>query len=426
MGSGDGCHPHGLMSRFILVDCNNFFVSCERLFRPDLEGKPVIVLSSNDGCVVSRSKEAKDLGIAMGVPFFEIRELCAFHSVVVCSSNFTLYRDISSRVMQVLWECAPSVEVYSIDEAFLEYGDSFGLKELFSIGSKIRGMVLRYVGIPTSVGIGPTKTLAKIATDLAKKEGIFGVADLCRSDFREKMLARCDVGDIWGVGSALAQRFRRHGVMTALDVARQDPSEIRASFGVVGERIVLELCGKSCRPLQTAHERKSIICSRSFGEGLDDVEEISYALCSHVSSAACQLREEGLCAGMVEAFIEDKNRQGYSSSSRLLRPTNETAALISQVRKMFLSELYSEGKRYRRCGVIFSNLVREEEVPLDLFEHRKKSEMLSPIVDEVNQRFGKGSLFYAATGTSGDWKAASRHRSGRYTTGWDDVAVVRA
>jgi DNA polymerase V len=412
------------MSRFVLVDCNNFFVSCERLFRPDLEKRPVVVLSSNDGCVVSRSQEAKALGIAMGIPFFEIRHLCALHNVEVCSSNFGLYGDLSSRVMQLLRESAPRCEVYSIDEAFLEFEESYGLKELSSICSGIRRKVAKWVGISTSIGIGPTKTLAKIATGLAKKERVFGVTDLCRKERRREVLSRLGIGEVWGVGPSLERQFLSLGVTSALEATMQDIPKIRERLGVVGLRIVLELIGESCLPLQEVQMRKSIIRSRSFSAALSNVEDISYALCTHVSSAVLQLRKEGLCAAKAEPFIVDKDRQYYAALELFSPPTDDSMKIIGKVRKMLLTQLHQEGRSYKKCGIMLYDFMPKDQVPLDLFSHplRAKSDRLMSVIDGVNQRFGHNTLFYAAAGSSEIWRPTSLFRSG----GFDDFPLVRA
>lgn len=420
------------MSTFVLVDCNNFYVSCERLFNPSLEGCPVIVLSNNDGCVVARSSEAKKLGIKMGEPLFQIRNLCRDHDVYVYSSNYLLYGDLSRRVMRLITEMTPSCQIYSIDEAFAEYPSSVASGQIVREAIEMRRIIKRWTGIPTSLGIAPTKTLAKVATDFAKKEPL-GVFDLTSPALQEKILKDYPVGDIWGIGSRLKAKLNAMGIFSAWEFCRADPVFIRKRMGVVGERMLWELRGISCLPLEKAPPKKSITYSRSFGEVVLDKEALSEALSTYTANACVKLREEGSCAQALCVFVESQIEPGQPERHYdnvvipLPFPTNDTPEIIHAA-KACMDRLFQEERRYKKCGLILLDLMPEACVIPDLLAgvSDPKRRRLASVVDDLNARMGRNTLFYGAMGVSSGWKTNSKRRSDGYTSSWGSLAVVRS
>lgn len=418
---------------YVLVDCNNFYVSCERLFNPRLEGRPVIVLSNNDGCVVARSQEAKQLNIKMGEPFFKIRNLCLQHSVVVYSSNYKVYGDLSQRVMQVLTDMAPEIQIYSIDEAFLAYPPTMPANEILAHCIDIRRKVKKWVGIPTSIGIAPTKTLAKAANDMAKKDRTRGVFDMSFPAVREAVLKDFPVEDVWGIGSRTAAKLRALGVYTAAEFCAMDAVIIRRKFGVVGERMLWELRGVSCLPLEEAAAKKSITCSRSFGKAVTEEADLAEALATYANTACIKLRQQDSCAKALCAFVEiliDPQAGTRSYASAMVPfavPTSDTPQIISAAKRC-LPVLFREGQRYKKCGVILLDLVAEADIIPDLFlgapdPHRQH---VMRTVDALNARFGKNAVFFGAMGVDPRWKARSSRRTQAYTTEWDSLALAKA
>jgi DNA polymerase V len=356
---------------FALVDCNNFYVSCEQIFNPKLRGRPVIVLSNNDGCVVSRSNEAKSLGIGMGVPAFEIEELIRKNNVAAFSSNYTLYADMSERVMETLSSFTPQIEVYSIDEAFLDLsGFSCSLTEY---GRKIRRTVGQWTGIPVTVGIGRTKTLAKIATHLAKRSAkAGGVLDLTDSAYFEKALAKTPVEKVWTVGIKTTIKLKRAGITTALALRDADTSWIRQVFGVVGIRTVFELRGICCYKLEhNPPSKKSVSVSRMFGEPVESIEQLKQAISCYAARAGEKLRENNLVAGVMTVYITTsrfiKNRYFNSHTTAFEVATNDTAELIRGACKC-IEMIYRRGYEYKKCGIIFNCLVPENRAQLALYD----------------------------------------------------------
>lgn len=421
------------MSRFVLVDCNNFYVSCERLFHPKLEGRPVIVLSNNDGCAVARSQEAKKLGIKMGDPFFKIKDFCHYHKVVVFSSNYEFYGDISQRVMNMLAEVAEEIQIYSIDEAFLTYSNHLSKEDLFQHCLELRHKIKRWTGIPTSMGIAPTKTLAKVASKLAKKDLAKGVYDLSSASLQESVLREFPLGDIWGIGRRLEMRLRALGIYTAWQFREQDPLLIRKKLGVVGERMLWELRGVSCLPLEQVQAKKSICCSRSFGQAITNLQDLSEALSTYVNSAGIKLREQRSCTKALCVFVESvldaqMGTRAYDNAVIAFpMPTNDTPQMISSAKKC-LATLFRKEQRYKKCGVILLDLVAEESMVPDLFQQapHPKRRLVAQTVDALNEHFGKNTLFYGAMGVNPHWKMRSDSRSRCYTTRWEDLAVVKA
>jgi len=436
---------------FALVDCNNFYVSCERVFQPSLEGKPVVVLSNNDGCVVSRSDEAKKLGIKMGVAFFEVKDEAERNGVIALSSNYSLYADMSRRLMETLCNFTPEIEVYSIDEAFLNLA---GLSEnLTDYGRRIKETVRQWTSMPVSIGIGRTKTLTKIANRIAKrpacpeyltKEKIptedgtagrsaeaTGVFELTDSAVDE-ILAQIGVEHVWGVGIKTAIKLKRAGVETALALRDADVEWIRRRFGITGVRTVYELQGINCYELEEQPPmKKSVTVSRIFGRKVETVEELKEAIASYASKAGEKLREEGLAAGVMIVFVMTSRfvnkRKRYFNSHTVTFPaaTNYAPELINYAAKA-AGQLYRKGFQYNKAGIILSDLVPEDSVQGNLFDKvdRQKSRRLMQAVDAVNARLPFASLRWAAEGINQPWQAKFSKRSKRYTTRWDELPEV--
>jgi DNA polymerase V len=422
-----------------LVDCNNFFCSCERVFNPALMDKPVVVLSNNDGCIISRSEEAKALGIPMGAPLHEQQEVIRKHGVHVFSSNYTLYGDMSSRVMSILREEVPAIEVYSIDEAFLRLPGNFDEE----MARALRTKVLQWTGIPVCIGIGSTKLLAKLANRHAKKNKALtgGVFDLTRYSDPEGILADTPTDGIWGVGRNLAARLAKMGIRTALDFQHADPAAIRKSMGVVGERIFRELNGISCLELETMPpDRKGVMASRSFGSPVESLEELEEALANHVARAGEKIRRFGLLATGMEVFLQTnrfrKDQPQYSPGVGITldRPTNATAELMKTASDL-LHRIYRSGYRYKKTGVQLTNLVSEEGFQPSLFDQAKPGRIdVDKIVDEINRRLGDPKnpvITRASQGTersgkeNNGWRMKSERHSPHYTTDWNQLPEAR-
>ena len=418
---------------FALVDCNNFYASCERLFNPKLAGQPIVVLSNNDGCVVARSNEAKALGIQMGVPEFQIRPLLQAHHVHVFSSNYRLYGDLSQRVMETLEQFSPDLEIYSIDEAFVSLG-GFERRNLTDYGRQIRKTVKQWTGLPVSVGIAETKTLAKLANRVAKRTAdTDGVFDLLACQDREALFDGVAVGDVWGIGPSSARLLTQQGITTVLQLCQADEHWIRKHLGVVGVRILAELRGQSCLALEDCPAPKQgITCSRTFGRAVTTLDEMEEAVSSYVSRAAEKLRREGLAATVVTVFImtntftEDPHYRN-SVTCALSVGTDTTSELI-RVALKGLRGIYRDGYRYKKAGVMCTALVPAGQVQPDLFDRqdRPKSKRLMAAVDAINDRWGSGTLDYASSGLTKAWQTQCHRRSPAYTTDWDALPVVHA
>ena len=418
---------------FALVDCNNFYASCERVFHPKLAGQPIVVLSNNDGCVVARSNEAKALGIAMGVPEFQVRPLLRTHHVHVFSSNYRLYGDMSQRVMETLEQFSPHVEVYSIDEAFLSLA-RFERRNLTDYGRLIRRTVKQWTGLPVSVGIAETKTLAKIANRVAKRTpDTDGVFDLLACPDRDTLLGRVAVDEVWGIGPNYARLLKQQGIATALQLRQADEQWIRRHMGVVGLRMVAELRGRSCLELEECPAPKQgITCSRAFGRSISTFAELEEAVSSYVSRAAEKLRGEGLAATVLTVFVmtnEFTQEPQYRNSVTCALPvgTDTTSELIRAALRG-LRTIYRDGDRYKKAGVMCTALVPTGQVQPDLFDQqdRPKSKRLMTALDAVNDRWGAGTLEYASCGLTKAWKTQFHRRSPAYTTDWDELPVAHA
>ena len=412
------------MTAFALVDCNNFFVSCERVFRPALEGRPVVVLSNNDGCVISRSEEAKELGIGMGVPFFQVRALCAERRVAVISANHELYVDLSRRVSDVLKRHAPVVEAYSIDESFLTLPQD---ADLPARARALRDEVGRWTGIPVSVGLAPTKALAKLASDKAKKAG--GVLSLLEPDIRAGVLAKTPVEHVWGVARRSAEKLAAHGVRTAADFSALEDALILKTLGIGGLRLAHELRGTSCISLASAApERQSVTVSRSFGRSVASLQAIESAVASFAARAAERARRHGLKAGAVRVFLGWREDGRPASDDAVLRltPTADTTAL-TRAAKGLAGRLFVEGRSYRKAGIILGALEAEDSAQAKFFDDgaAERGRRLAHAVDRLNASLGPGTLSYAGELTSKAWAPRNERRSPRWTTNWEELPRAR-
>lgn len=421
------------MNHFILVDCNNFYVSCERLFNPAIESKPVVVLSNNDGCVISRSQEAKRLGIKMGEPMFKIRDFCKQRNVFVYSSNYQMYGDISQRIMQTLSSLAPEMQIYSIDEAFLTFPKTYDGNFIYNHCSEIRHIIKKWIGIPVSIGIGPTKTLAKAANKQAKKDRARGLFDLSSPSLQCEILKEFPIEDIWGIGRGCTAKLHALGIYTAEEFRNMEPTFVRRKMGVVGERILWELRGISCLPLEETVSKQSITCSRSFGSVVTEETDLGEALATFVNTACIKLRKQRCSAQAMSIFLESYldaqagTRQYFTTTLSFPLPTNDTPYIITAAKKC-LAHLFRPNQRYKKCGVILIDILPEANVIPDLFlgPIDPKRNKLMQTVDALNTRFGKNKLFYAAMGINPHWKMRSTMRSLRYTTEWEELPVVKA
>ncbi len=423
------------MGLYILVDCNNFYVSCERVFNPKLENRPVIVLSNNDGCVVSRSKEAKNLSIGMGVPFFQVQELCKRHGVAVLSSNFELYGDISRRVMRILEEYAPVCEVYSIDEAFLFFPEKeIAMSSIVSLCHTIRKDVLKHVGIPVSLGVAPTKTLAKVASSLAKQKIDTYMTVIASSEDEADVLDSFPVEGVWGIGKKWKERLYKMGIRTAGDFRNQNPSYIRSHLGVVGEKILWELRGVSCLSEEKLSSKKNIMSSRSFGKIVDTLEELHQAIATYTAQACASMRAQNSYTQTLCVYVETRNQEEHRFRSRknsivsLIHPTNDTSIIIKEA-KRGISQLFSRGEQYKKCGIILMDVLPEKvSTTPDLFHQppSEKRQRCMQFLDAINTAYGKNTLFFGAMGVSPGWKMKQEKCSHRYTTNWSELAVALA
>lgn len=417
------------MSSIALVDCNNFFVSCERVFNPKLLKRPVVVLSNNDGCIIARSGEAKKLGIPMGAPFFEYAELIDRNKVIVLSSNFALYGDMSGRVMATIAAFNPSIEVYSIDEAFL---DLRGVEDKIAYCSKLREKILQCTGIPVSIGIAPTKTLAKVAGDLAKKkpEGLFDFHDAKK---REMVLAKLPVEDVWGIGSRLRLTLERFGITTAGEFKDQEDLWIKKHFAVTGLRTALELRGTACLDLEeNPPAKQSMMTSRSFSRPLFTKEELDEKVASFAARGGEKLRDERSYASCLHVFVQSSSHDEigayYSNQATIIfpEPTNYTPTLI-QAAVEGLKKIFRKNVAYKRAGVLLSGLV--SHVQRDLFSPTsdhvfEKQALAMQLMDRANARFGYTILHIAAEGNR-EVRKENPNRSPCYTTRWEELLTVK-
>jgi len=414
-----------------LIDCNNFYVSCERVFQPKLRRRPVVVLSNNDGCVIARSNEAKALGLKMGAPLFKVQDLVEDHNVAVYSSNYALYGDMSHRVMEALQEFTPDVEVYSIDEAFMGLDDDRA-QSFHARGIDIRKKVLQWTGIPVSIGIAQTKTLAKIANRGAKKNEVSqGVLDLTPTAVQAEALEQTPVAEVWGVGPAYAKLLKAAGITTALQLRDADRRWIRRRMTIVGARIVEELRGISCLPLeQCPQQKKSLTCSRSFGLPVESLAELREAVAVYMTRAAERLRRGRLAAGVVTVFINTNRfstepQYGNSATYELAYSTDSTKEFLDWALKG-LESIYRPGYRYKKAGVMLNGLVPADQLSRRFFGDAsfERSRCVMKAVDEINRRYGHDTVRFGVAQPKGRWQTKCLKRSQCYTTRLKDILTI--
>lgn len=416
---------------FALVDCNNFYASCERVFRPDLRNVPIVVLSNNDGCVIARSNESKKLGIKMGVPAYQIKEEVRKYGIRVFSSNYTLYGDMSNRVMTILSSFTPNMEVYSIDEAFL---DLSGFSDLKEYGKHIVDTTTKWTGIPVSMGVAPTKTLAKIANKFAKKYKKYeGVCIIDTDEKRIKALQKTEIGDVWGIGHRTEKKLKLQGVNTAYDFTQMHRSWVRKYMTVVGERTWLELQGESCISLEEIQPDKKQICtSRAFGKTVTELEQMREAVAYYASLCSEKLRDQKSCTASILVFIhtnnfrEDLPQYFRNSVIELPVPTNSTLEITKYALEA-LGNIFKPGYQYKKAGVIITEIVPDTGIQTHLFDtvDRYKHNRLMKVVDNLNKGFTRNVLNLAIQGTNKTWTLRRELLSPCYTTKLSDVIRLK-
>ena len=435
MGSLDQNSTHAPL--FALVDVNNFYVSCERVFAPQLEKTPMVVLSNNDGCAVARSAEVKALGIKMGTPWFQMKDLAKQHGILACSSNYTLYHDMSQRVVEILRQFTPKLEVYSVDESFLQIESVLNAHESPAhLGSEIKQRIKQWTGLPVCVGIAPSKTLAKFANHLAKKNTSFnGVCDLSNMPKQDlyQWMSEVSAAEVWGVGRKIAKRLEGMGIHTVLDLVQVSPQMMRLQFGVVIERLCYELRGLSCLALEeVAPPKQQIIASRSFGKLVISLEELAESVATHTARATEKLREQGSVTGVISVFLQTnvfmRNEPQYSQSIQiqLTNPTDNTLTLTDAAIEG-LKTIYKKGFRYKKAGIILGLMTDKPLVQPSLFEDhlaKGKSARLMKTLDAINTKYGQQTLRSAVTGTQQTWHMKAENVSPKYTSHWDQLPSV--
>ena len=414
-----------------LLDCNNFYASCECVFDASLKGKPVVVLSNNDGCVIARSEEAKQVGVTMGSPLFKVESLLAEADAAIFSSNYALYGDMSGRVMNLLHNFTPEIEIYSIDEAFLSLEPR--KNSLNKLAHSIREKMYKWTGIPVSIGIAETKVLAKIANRRAKKsEETEGVLNLYRSDKTEPILKETPVQDIWGVGYRSALKLKANQILTAWQLREADNRFIRRLLTVVGARIALELRGIKCLPFELVQTKKhNITCSRSFGQTVSESKALKESVLFFLTRSCEKLRKYNLAANAVTVFIStDRFRpvpEAYSKTATYSSayPSDSNQELQEWAIKT-LERIYQPHFEYRRAGIILSGLVGAEKLTKRMFDDERfeRQHNLMKAIDEINQRFGKDTVRFASVKTEGDWKMKQLRKSPAFTTNWNEILKV--
>ena len=421
---------------FALVDVNSFYASCETAFRPDLKGRPVVVLSNNDGCVIARNAEAKRAGVKMGDPYFKQKDLFRRYGVVCFSSNYELYADMSSRVMSTLEAMSPRCEIYSIDEAFCDLTGVRNCRVLQEFGQELKDAVYQNTGLAVGVGIAQTKTLAKLANHAAKKwqRQTGGVVDLSNQDRQRKLMAALPVDEVWGVGRRISKKLEAMGIKTVLDLADTDIRFIRKHFNVVLERTVRELRGEPCLELEEfAPVKQEIVCSRSFGERITDYDSMRQAICSYASRAAEKLRGEHQYCRFISTFVKtspfalNEPYYGNSASVKLLTPTQDSRDIIAAATRS-LDAIWKDGHRYQKAGVMLGDFFSQGIAQLNLFDDsapRRGSEKLMEVLDHLNAKEGKGALYFAGQGIQQQWAMKRWMLSPRYTTRYSDLLRVR-
>ncbi len=418
---------------FGLVDCNNFYASCERVFRPKLRGRPIIVLSNNDGCVIARSNEAKALNITMGQPYFECEKTVKQHKVVVFSSNFSLYGDFSNRVMNTLEMFAPELEIYSIDEAFINLT---GLPEnnLVPFAKNLKNTVKKWTGIPVSIGIGPTKTLAKLANRIAKKQPEYdGVFNITNHPLSDEIMKKTDTGSVWGIGYRLRKHLSLYGITNVLELKNSPDEWIKKNFSINVLHTVHELRGESRMKMEEKPEtQKSIITSRSFRKPLTELSPLKEAIATFTSRAVEKLREQNCVASYIQAYLSTGHHQAglkyrQNKGMELPSPSSSTPDFIAAAHTC-LKTIFRQGYGYKKAGVMITGITPKRHQQLDLFTplpiHEKK-EQLMKIMDETNWRWGTDTLMFGAGGVQKTWRFRQEKRSPNYTTQWKDLLTIK-
>lgn len=421
---------------FALIDCNNFFVSCERLFQPSLEKKPVVVLSSNDGCVVARSNEAKAIGVPMGAPAFKYKELFNRHKVHQFSASFELYGNISRRITNILSEITPQIEVYSIDESFLDIS-LLSIANYRSWALDIRQRVLQEIGIPVSIGVASSKTLAKLASEIAKQQplhqGVFSFPELTKK-VTAQALANVPVKDVWGVGRRFTPKLKAQNIHNALDLSRMPARRAQQLLSIRARQMIAELNGISCFPLEKTHKKqKSIMRGRTFGEDTNSRETIESIIASMATRAAFRLREEWQATLQAAIFIEtSRHKPGYRrwyEEVTFSVPTTDSGAIISSLTQKF-SEIYETGQLYHRLNVYLFNLMPAKHLQTDILgtanvQKHDTAQKRMEAVDTINNRFGRGQIYYATEDLSKTWQPRRRLTTPRYVSNWDELPAAR-
>ncbi|HGY5078753.1 TPA: Y-family DNA polymerase [Citrobacter gillenii] len=420
---------------FALVDVNSFYASCETAFRPDLKGRPVVVLSNNDGCVIARNAEAKTVGVKMGDPYFKQKDLFRRYGVVCFSSNYELYADMSSRVMTTLEALSPRCEIYSIDEAFCDLTGVRNCRVLQEFGQELKDAVYQNTGLAVGVGIAQTKTLAKLANHAAKKwqRQTSGVVDLSNLERQRKLMAALPVDEVWGVGRRISKKLEVMGIKTVLDLADTDIRFIRKHFNVVLERTVRELRGEPCLELEEfSPVKQEIVCSRSFGERITDYDAMRQAICSYASRAAEKLRGEHQYCRFISTFVKtspfalNEPYYGNGASVKLLTPTQDSRDIIAAATRS-LDAIWKDGHRYQKAGVMLGDFFSQGIAQLNLFDDnapRRGSEKLMEVLDQLNAKGGRGTLYFAGQGIQQQWAMKREMLSPRYTTRFSDLLIV--
>lgn len=432
---GDLYREIGGLIVFALCDVNSFYASCETVFRPDLRGRPVVVLSNNDGCVISRSAEAKPF-VKMGEPYFKQKDIFRHHGVVCFSSNYELYADMSNRVMTTLEEMSPRCEKYSIDEVFCDLTGVRNCRVLTEFGHELRATVRQRTHLTVGVGIAQTKTLAKLANHAAKRwqQQTGGVVDLSNAERQRKLMAALPVEEVWGVGRRIAKRLETMGIRTVLQLADTDIRFIRKHFNVVLERTVRELRGEPCLELEEfAPVKQEIVCSRSFGHRITEYEEMRQAICSYASRAAEKLRQEHQYCRFISVFVKtspfapDERYYGNNASVTLLTPTQDSRDIIAAATRC-LDAIWQSGCRYQKAGVMLGDFYSQGVAQLNLFDEnapRKNSQELMEVLDRLNAEDGRGTLYFAGQGIQQPWQMKREMLSPRYTTRYSDLPTVK-
>jgi len=420
---------------FALIDCNSFYASCEKVFDPALKDKPVVVLSNNDGCIVALSKEAKILGIQRGTPLFKCEDIISKHDVKVFSSNYALYGDMSRRVMETLAMFSPDIEVYSIDEAFMSL-DGFDAKyDLTQYARKIKYTVEKWTGLPVSIGLGTTKTLAKLANDVAKKTPEHkGVFNLYNNPQFDEILKKVPVSDIWGIGGRYAKLLIGNGISTAYQLKCAPDIWIKKYMKITGLFTVRELRGEACISLaEVEQSKKGILCSRSFGRHVESIEDLSEAVSTYATRAGEKLRAQDSVASFISVFLStnpytDTAQYSNIASSELPSPTASTPELIKHA-LMNLRRIYRPGFIYKKAGVYLTGIQNADAVQLNIFKPQSeasKNEGLMRAIDKINRSFGRDTVKFASSGITQGWGMRQLRKSPRYTTQWSDIPVVKA